>query len=244
MTRYQVDENEDGEFFTRVDDMIFLSRRVKAGLSSTRFRWFGGMIPYKIQRGLPEEMYEMLHDAMDLIEEHTCIEFIEKTAEKNYIYISYSEEGCFSHVGMVNRGRQKLNLGRGCWKFGTIVHELIHSIGFSHEHQRNDRDTYITIAYENVEEGKEHNFKLDREMGLEFSTYEMPYNYASVMHYGSMAFSDEDDEPTIIPKKLSELSSKHVYYSALDDDGRPVIGLRKLTWGDVRMINLMYKDHC
>lgn len=37
-------------------------------------------------------------------------------------------------------------------------------------------------------------------MGLEFSTYELPYNFASVMHYGPMAFSDEDDEPTIIPK--------------------------------------------
>lgn len=37
-------------------------------------------------------------------------------------------------------------------------------------------------------------------MGLEFSTYDLPYNFASVMHYGRMAFSDENDEPTIIPK--------------------------------------------
>lgn len=48
----------------------------------------------------------MVEEAMDLLEAHTCIEFIEKTSEKNYVYISYTEKGCFSHVGMVKRGRQ------------------------------------------------------------------------------------------------------------------------------------------
>ncbi len=51
-------------------------------------------------------MHEIVEEAMDLLEAHTCIEFIEKTSEKNYVYISYTEKGCFSHVGMVKRGRQ------------------------------------------------------------------------------------------------------------------------------------------
>lgn len=46
------DDDEDERFFTRVDDMIFLSKQVKAGLSSYNFRWPNGIIPYEIQQGL------------------------------------------------------------------------------------------------------------------------------------------------------------------------------------------------
>ena len=42
----------------------------------------------------------------------------------------------------------------------VIQHEMMHAIGFYHEHNRPDRDNYITVVEANVEEGKENNFDI------------------------------------------------------------------------------------
>jgi hypothetical protein len=35
----------------RVDDMIFLMKKTKAGLSGEAYKWPDGIIPYKVQNG-------------------------------------------------------------------------------------------------------------------------------------------------------------------------------------------------
>lgn len=48
-------------------------------------------------------------------------------------------------------GMQRVSLdGHGCIYVGTAIHQLMHAVGFFHEHTRNDRDNYVTIHYENV----------------------------------------------------------------------------------------------
>ena len=69
---------------------------------------------------------------------------------------------------------------------GNIMHELGHVLGFYHEHNRIDRDKYITILWENIIPGLYHLFQ---EINTETSYKDMPYDYGSIMHYTLDAYS-------------------------------------------------------
>lgn len=58
---------------------------------------------------------------------------------------------CASFVGIIG-GLQPIFMGSKC-KVGNIVHEILHALGFHHEHTRMDRDQYITVLHHNVMEG-------------------------------------------------------------------------------------------
>lgn len=60
---------------------------------------------------------------------------------------------CCSYVGRRGNGAQAISIGKNCDKFGIVVHELGHVIGFWHEHTRPDRDDHVTIIRENIQPG-------------------------------------------------------------------------------------------
>ena len=67
---------------------------------------------------------------------------------------------CWSYIGRKG-GRQTLSLkppdDKKCHclcDVGRILHEMMHALGFYHEHSRADRDNYIKIVEENVKKGK------------------------------------------------------------------------------------------
>ena len=104
---------------------------------------------------------------------------------------------------------------------GIGMHEMAHSMGIWHEQQRPDRDEYVTIDFQQIEEGFEHNFTIAAPP--EDYTYNTPYDLNSVMHYPAYAFSRG---------VLPTLSRK---------DGQEIAGNRDtLTRYDIQQINDMY----
>jgi len=106
----------------------------------------------------------------------------------------------------------------------VIEHEFMHAIGVMHTHSRPDRDKYVTIIEENIEANETYNFeKLKRD---EYDTFELPYDYLSVMHYDDYAFSNGTGR-TILTK---------------DSSMQDVIGRAPgVSDGDIELVKRMYK---
>lgn len=108
--------------------------------------------------------------------------------------------GCWSYVGRIG-GRQFLNLQSfdrelGCFRLYTIVHEFLHAIGFYHMQSATERDEYVRIVWDKIQSGTESNF--DAYSSDFITNFNVEYDYGSVMHYGSTAFTI-DGSDTIIP---------------------------------------------
>ena len=61
--------------------------------------------------------------------------------------------------------------------FRTIMHEFMHAIGLFHMQSRPDRDDYVQIHFDNIQDGKEHNFNKCESC----LTYDVPYDAKSFM---------------------------------------------------------------
>lgn len=90
-------------------------------------------------------------------------------------------------MGKRGSGAQAISIGKNCDKFGIVVHELGHVVGFWHEHTRPDREHHVVIEKNNIMTGQEYNFnKLTEE---DVNSLGQPYDYDSIMHYARNTFS-------------------------------------------------------
>ena len=62
-----------------------------------------------------------------------------------------------------------------------MAHELGHALGLFHEHQRPDRDEYISVVRENIKTGQESNFSPVSPTFIDYLG--VPYDLTSDMHY-------------------------------------------------------------
>ncbi|XP_069830367.1 astacin-like metalloendopeptidase [Dendropsophus ebraccatus] len=124
----------------------------------------------------------------------TCIRFVDRTTEPDYLSIE-NGDGCWSYIGKIG-GKQTVSLSMdGCITYSLIQHELMHNLGFYHEHTRNDRDDYIDIMWDHIASGSASAFSLDHG-----DTQGLSYDYMSIMHYTRYAYSTDPGLPTMVPK--------------------------------------------
>jgi len=142
-------------------------------------------IPYKIAKSFSDGERTTIAKAFKHFHDHTCLRFVEQTNQKDFLEI-FEGSGCYSNVGRIGGGQQ-LSLGTGCKHAGIVMHEVMHALGFMHEQSRTDRDSYVKILYQNIQGGKEGNFKMYSSM--EVNLLHAPYDTCSIMHYGTHAFS-------------------------------------------------------
>ncbi|XP_064079183.1 zinc metalloproteinase nas-4-like isoform X6 [Macrobrachium nipponense] len=176
------------------------TRRGRSAMIDIHRRWPNGVIPYVISQTYDENERATIAKAMSEYHNKTCIRFVPRTVEKDYIHILKGDGNlsrCSSSVGRVS-GAQPVSLGPGCLYAGIVMHEFMHAAGFWHEQSRYDRDNYITINKLNVKDGMWFNF--EKYNWDKIQSLGVPYDLESVMHYGPYAFAAKEGQPTIIPR--------------------------------------------
>lgn len=169
-----------------------------AVVSPRNTHWPKGLIAYEIDKNFPFKNKLSILQAIDHWQQKTPIQFVElnESNRKQYPdYISFipvSGTTCSSWVGRQG-GPQEINLAPRCTTMNT-VHEIGHALGLWHEQSRADRNQYIRIAWENIEEASKFNFDQHLNDGEDIGEYD----YGSIMHYGTYAFS-KNGQKTIIP---------------------------------------------
>ena len=124
-----------------------------------------------------------------------------------------------------------IKLGLGCKTRGIVLHEIGHAIGFWHEHSRPDRDSYVRIMLHNVLSGKE--YSLQKRTRSEVDSHGYSYDYGSIMHYRTTAFSRNNLQTIVVTNPTAYASQ-----------GRPYLGQRShLSRGDIQQIDRLY-DNC
>ncbi|XP_048006847.1 uncharacterized protein LOC125242177 isoform X1 [Leguminivora glycinivorella] len=161
--------------------------------------WKHGIIPYFIDSNTYDTfLAEKITKAFDNFEQSTCIRLQrlrERPTDKaslqdvQWLYItnpSGTRQCVHSNELKTISGVQWVVFGYDCMSEGQIMHEVMHILGFSHEHVREDRDQHISVMWDNIKPGYKKFFETRRRPAILSS---LPYDYASVLHYPPRAFS-------------------------------------------------------
>jgi hypothetical protein len=166
--------------------------------------WEAGVIPVEfaadVTQAQQDQFFRVCNSGWGSAAQVLCIP---RTTQNGYMRVteavqeSVNGAPCFSVIGQPKRlTRYEIHLGPTCWNDSTVYHEQGHMLGFIHEHQRPDRDTYVTIDTASVPSNVLGNFT--RVTGL--VDREGPYDFLSIMHYRFDAFAAVAGTPTIIPR--------------------------------------------
>ncbi|NXP65816.1 ASTL metalloendopeptidase, partial [Chloropsis cyanopogon] len=144
--------NKDSSQFLQEGDIV--PRRSRSAINCRHCSWpqsSDGIvrIPYELDPTYEESHVKGIHDAMAEFEALTCINFVKRKTERDYLSIRSADGSCLL-CGIVHTSAQhKLNTVGPIYK-RVIQHELEHALGFLHEHSRSDRDKHVKIMWEYI----------------------------------------------------------------------------------------------
>ena len=206
---------------------------LQAATSGSKKLWPGRTVPYKFHSSLSASHRALIRSAINAWQRATCLRFVLRTTQSSYLNFRGDKARCSSRIGRQG-GAQRVNIGPRCSR-GNAIHEIGHAVGFWHEQSRPDRDRYVNILTQNIARGMGHNFMKRSHHDVDYQGTE--YDYRSIMHYGTTAFSKCTNNPRVNCPTIAVSNS-----SAYSAQGRPTLGQRSgLSATDILQARRLYK---
>lgn len=122
-----------------------------------------------------------IDSAIANISNSTGIIFKERTNQISYLkYQKHYENNAW--LGYYRDYANPVNIA-GIERVNTIMHETLHALGIRHEHQRNDRDNFITVDTSQVKKEFQYTFAKNTDL-IKYDDYE-DFDFQSIMLYDS-----------------------------------------------------------
>lgn len=199
------------------DEQLKDQPQQKGGASFSR--WPGGKIYYTVASNMGSINANKITTAVNEYNNKTNTQWIPRTNQSNYVeFIFGSSSGSdgWAHIGY-RGGKQTVSLDQYI-SVGSVIHEMGHTVGLYHEHTRKDRDQYVTILWNNIQDGQAYNFNIYNS-GTDIG----PFNINSVMMYWPTSYS-KNGQPTIKRANNTNFTYNRTGFTA----------------GDITTINTMY----
>ncbi|XP_058818325.1 zinc metalloproteinase nas-14-like [Topomyia yanbarensis] len=171
--------------------------------SSQTIRWPNAVVPYQIIGSFTASELANIQYTVQHYAALTCVRFVPRTTEEQYIRINNSDTGCWSYVGRsMSNDYNLVNLQNpGCMSTGTVAHEFMHALGFYHEFTRPDRDEYISVdttaLLPQYQTTSFYNANFAKLSYAQAELYGIPYYYGSVMHYSKWGGAASYSKPVM-----------------------------------------------
>nr|QHA25156.1 astacin metalloprotease M12 peptidase [Periegops suteri] len=159
-------------------DILVLPTSERLAALNRAPKWPNSPIPYDIDASA-EPFRDNIERTIQHIEDNTCIRF--KKAQGERARMTFTQTGnCRSYIGRTGRN-QPVEIAPYCNDIAGTAHEILHALGFVHEHRRSDRDSYVTINWQYI---PSYNTKSFKKYYPNENKLLNTFDYESVMLYG------------------------------------------------------------
>jgi hypothetical protein len=190
-----------------------LAKESGTGRPDAFSRWPKNIVPYAIDPALPQQSKDWIAQDLPEIEEMTNVQFVPRTTELDYVYYQLDPTVCSSPIGRQGL-MQPIHLAAVC-DAGSIFHETLHALGMWHEQSRNDRDTWITVNFSNINPSIVPISNWDKysfNIGFDYG----PFDYQSIMLYNPYAGAIDPAIPVMSYPDGGTWEPNHTYPSSGD----------------------------
>ncbi len=120
------------------------------------FLWTNGRVAWAVDAGVPNQ--QRITDAITHLQQNTGIRFTQRTSANqaswpNWIQIRSNGTATFSSSAIGMRGGQQNLMLADAHPWPILVHEFLHALGVYHEQSRSDRDSFVEIKWDNIQDG-------------------------------------------------------------------------------------------